>query len=207
MSNKYIEYDLPLTENQLEKIKHAIQNKKPIGLKFTKQTLNQNENLSKLLLTKTQINKIEKHKASNSGVEIKLSLSQLKKNQSGGFLPLLPLLAKAATIAAPLAISAVSGLINGASNAIGNKIVGKGSKEDDQLSLNISKQDLQSLLNMVEVLESKSILPGGSSTAINQNVEQRGGSFVVPLIASLLGTFLPTLFKGKGIYLPWESKN
>ena len=203
--NKYNEYELPLTENQMNKLRTAINNKRSIKLKFTKQIVQQKANLTKLLLTKTQITKIEKHKNNNKGVEIMLSLAQLKKSQLGGFLPLLPLLAKAATIAAPLAISAISGLINGATNAIGNKLAGKGM--DEELSLNINKKDINELVKMVDILENKNILPDGSSSAINKQIEQRGGAFMLPLVASLLGTFLPTLFKGQGIYLPWESKN
>lgn len=204
--NKYFEYEIPLSENQLQKLQSAINRKRGITLQIGKKDINSKSNLKKLMLTKTQINKIEKHKSSNTGVEISLSVSQLKKNQIGGLIPLLPILAKIGSVAAPLAISAVSGLVNSAANAIGNKIAGNGLNEN--VSINIPRNDLQEILNYVHILENKNILPNGSRTATERNLQQNGGAFVLPLIASLLGTFLPTLFnQGKGIYLPWESKN
>jgi hypothetical protein len=205
MSQTYFDYELPLTDGQLEKLRSAVKNKNAITLKFNHEVLNQRENLRKLMLTRTQINKIENHKVKSKGVEIRLSQSQLRKNQIGGLLPIVPILTKAAAIAAPLALSAVTGLINGATNAFGNKLVGKG-KNNVQLSF--SEGDLNELVKMVNVLENKNILPTGSKISINKDIEQRGGSFVLPLVASLLGTFLPTLFnKGNGVYLPWEQKN
>ena len=208
--SKLFEYELPLSDNQIHKLQNAINNKKSITLQISKKDINTNNNLKKILLTKTQINKIEKHKRKNKGVEINLSLSQLRKNQKGGLLPLLPILAKVASIAGPLLLSGVSGLINGASDAIGKKLAGNGvSQNIEDVNLNIPKKDLQEIINYISILENKSILPGGSKVAVDRSIEQNGGAFILPLLATLLGSFLPTLFssKGKGIYLPWETKN
>jgi len=220
--SKYFEYQIPLSDNQLQKLQTAINNKKNVTLQLSKKDINSNVNAKKVLLTRTQINKIEKHRSTNKGVEITFSQAQLKKNQTGGMIPLLPILAKLGSIAAPLAISAVSGLVNSAANALGNKLVGNGVKEN--MNLDIPKNDLVQIIRLIDVLENKNILPGGSKSATEKNIEQNGGAFVLPLIASLLGTFLPTLFrdppkeelsmrlpatfqKGNGVYLPWESKN
>jgi hypothetical protein len=151
------------------------------------------------LLTKSQVSKIEKHKASNTGVEIKLSVSQLKRNQTGGWLPILPILAK---VAAPIAMSAITGLVGSLANTLADKIAGKGIQDEQDVSLSLSKNDLNELVKIAEVLERKSVLPSGSSVAISRQADQKGGAFLLPLVASLIGTLGSK--KGNGIYLPWE---
>ena len=77
-----------LTDNQLEKIIRASQNKPGEVVRITKDNLN--ENLHEIPLTKTQINRITKAK---NGLNLFLSSSQLKYlKKSGGLLPLLALL-------------------------------------------------------------------------------------------------------------------
>ena len=92
---EYISQGLNLTDNQLEKIIRASQNKQGVVVRITKDYLN--ENLHKIPLTKTQIKKITKAK---NGLNLILSSSQLKYlKKSVGFLQLLALL--------PLSIASV----------------------------------------------------------------------------------------------------
>ena len=87
-SSRYISHGLNLTDNQLEKIIRASQNKQGVVVRITKDNLN--GNLHKIPLTKTQINRITKSK---NGLNLFLSSSQLKYlKKSGGLLPLLALL-------------------------------------------------------------------------------------------------------------------
>ena len=87
-SSRYISHGLNLTDNQLEKIIRASQNKQGVVVRITKDSLN--GNLHKISLTKTQINKITRVK---NGLNLYLSSSQLKYfEKSGGLLPLLALL-------------------------------------------------------------------------------------------------------------------
>ena len=87
-SSRYISHGLNLTDNQLEKIIRASQNKQGVVVRITKDNLN--GNLHKIPLTKTQINRITKAK---NGLNLFLSSSQLKYlKKSGGLLPLLALL-------------------------------------------------------------------------------------------------------------------
>ena len=87
-SSRYISHGLNLTDNQLEKIIRASQNKQGVVVRITKDNLN--GNLHKIPLTKTQINRITKAK---NGLNLFLSSSQLKYlEKSGGLLPLLALL-------------------------------------------------------------------------------------------------------------------
>ena len=88
-SSRYISHGLNSTDNQLEKIIRASQNKQGVVVRITKDNLNGNSH--KIPLTKTQINRITKAK---NGLNLSLSSSQLKylKKISGGLLPLLALL-------------------------------------------------------------------------------------------------------------------
>ena len=87
-SSRYISHGLNLTDNQLEKIIRASQNKQGVVVRITKDNLNGNSH--KIPLTKTQINRITKSK---NGFNLFLSSSQLKYlKKSGGLLPLLALL-------------------------------------------------------------------------------------------------------------------
>ena len=87
-SSKYISRGLNLTDNHLEKIIRASQNKQGVVVRITKDNLNGNSH--KIPLTKIQINRIAKAK---NGMNLSLSSSQLKYlKKSGGLLPLLALL-------------------------------------------------------------------------------------------------------------------
>ena len=72
-SSRYISHGLNLTDNQLEKIIRASQNKQGVVVRINKDNLN--GNLHKIPLTKTQINRITKSK---NGLNLFLSSSQLK---------------------------------------------------------------------------------------------------------------------------------
>ena len=87
-SSRYISHGLNLTDNQLEKIIRASQNKQGVVVRITKDNLI--GNLHKISLTKTQINRITQAK---NGLNLSLSSSQLKYlKKTGGLLPLLALL-------------------------------------------------------------------------------------------------------------------
>ena len=62
VSSRYISHGLNSTDNQLEKIIRASQNKQSAVVRITKDNLN--GNLHKIPLTKTQINRIQKRKMS-----------------------------------------------------------------------------------------------------------------------------------------------
>ena len=88
VGSRYISHGLNLTDNQLEKIIKASQNKQGVVVRITRD--NMNGNLHEIPLTKTQINRITNAK---NGLNLSLSSSQLKYlKKSGGLLPLLALL-------------------------------------------------------------------------------------------------------------------
>ena len=187
---EYVEYSVSLSENQKKQLNTALNRKQPVTLRLKNSQLSGPD---KILLTKRQVQKIEKHKLENVGVDIKLSINQLKRNQQGGFLPLAALIpalaAVAKSVALPLAVSAGSAV---ATNLVNKAMSGRG-------SIALSDSDVNELANMVTALEAKKILPAGSKTAVDSYISNQNGGFILPLIQAL--------YSGKGLYMPWESKN
>ena len=115
---QYFPYGVKLSKGQMEKLSRAYVNKSPITLRLEKSDLKGND---EIMLTKTQIKRIQKAMKMNKGVDIKISKSQIRKvARHGGSLwssltgiaskalPMVMPLAKKA--AAPLATGALSGL-------------------------------------------------------------------------------------------------
>ena len=88
-SGLYREYGLMLSDNQKQKLQSA---KEGVTLRLSKDQLSGSD---KLLLTKSQINKIQKAQRAGNGMDLKLSATQMKKQ--GGFVGAL-----LAGLAAPL---------------------------------------------------------------------------------------------------------
>jgi hypothetical protein len=76
----YEEIGLSLSSAQKIKIAKAIKMQQPVTIRLSP---NQYNGVDKLNLTKYQIVKLMKHKQLKSGVDIKLSVTQLKKQQGG----------------------------------------------------------------------------------------------------------------------------
>ena len=126
----YQSYSVSLTEGQKENLARTYKNRSPITIRLTNEQLRGN---FLLLLTKTQINRINRSIADKTGVDINISKEQISaQSKNGGFLDalasflaktVLPTVAKIAPKAvAPLATGALSGL---ASTGV-NKILGNG---------------------------------------------------------------------------------
>lgn len=110
-----MEYQINLSDNHKNKIKTGYKNKIPVTIQL-KSDQKGNE---KVLLTQRQINKIEKCKKDKKGCRITLTHDQLKKNHSGGFLPLLF-----------AGLGALGALVSG-SSAIANSIINKKAKDKE----------------------------------------------------------------------------
>jgi len=102
----HYKHGLNLSEGQKSKISAV--NRGGISIKLSKKDLQRNDMLA---LTQTQLNKI---KNADKGVQIKLSLAQLKHMiKTGGFLPLLTLIPLIAG-----AVGAAGGLTGGIASAV-----------------------------------------------------------------------------------------
>ena len=120
-----------MSQGQAEKLKKkTYETNSAITLRLSRNELT---GPNELMLTKTQINKINEAMNSGSGVDIKISKTQIRKAvQKGGSLwsTLLSLGAKALPYATKAASKAVPALATGALSALGSlgidKIFGKG---------------------------------------------------------------------------------
>ena len=108
MPTTYYPRGVNLSQGQAEKLKKAYETNSAITLRLSKNEL---KGANELMLTKTQINKINKTMNSGTGVDIKISKTQIRKAiQKGGRLwstlfslgtKALPFVTKAASKVAP----------------------------------------------------------------------------------------------------------
>lgn len=104
----YQNHGVNLTPTQIKKIKTAFENKTECVLRLSKSNLHGDH---KLALTQTQMNKIKKAK---NGINLKLSVAQLKHiEKTGGFIPLLTLIPIIAS-----ALGAAGGVAGGIASAV-----------------------------------------------------------------------------------------
>ena len=111
---EYFPYGVKLSRGQMDKLSTAYANKSPITLRLETSDLNGND---ELMLTKTQIKRIQKAMKMNKGVDIKISKSQIRKvARHGGSLwsSLAGMASKALPMVMPLAKKAIGPLATGA---------------------------------------------------------------------------------------------
>ena len=126
----YIEYGVKLTDGQKSKLVSAIRNKSPLTLRLKHGHLRGSD---ELMLTKRQIDKINKSIANGTGSDIKISKTQIRHSVKYGG-NLFSSLASIGARVLPYAIKGISkavpALATGAATALGelgiNKIFGKG---------------------------------------------------------------------------------
>ena len=124
----YIQYHMTVSAGQKEKLQNAVNTKKAVSLRLSKDNLVGND---MFLLTQAQTKQIEKGKQQNKGVTLKLSGKQIQANvkAEGGFLGFLANLASKAVpfIAKTVLPGVASGLISG---SIEKAISGSGVEKD-----------------------------------------------------------------------------
>ena len=124
----YIQYHMTVSAGQKEKLQNAVNTKKAVSLRLSKDNLVGDD---MFLLTQAQIKQIEKGKQQNKGVTLKLSGKQIQANvkAEGGFLGFLANLASKAVpfIAKTVLPGVASGLISG---SIEKAISGSGVEKD-----------------------------------------------------------------------------
>ncbi len=120
----YEKYNVNIKKRQEDKLQAAVKTKKAVSLRLSKNDLTGGH---MLLLTKAQINNINKAKVQNKGVTLKLSGKQIEANMEveGGFLGML------AALAARFLPTLLGGLATGAiSGGIEKAISGSGIEKD-----------------------------------------------------------------------------
>ena len=125
----YFEYSVNLTDNQKRSLASAINNRTPLTLRITHSNLSGND---ELMLTRTQLKRIQKSLADGTGVDIKISKTQIRKvaKQGGNlFTSLASLGARVLPYAVKGLSKAAPALATGSVSALGSlgidKIFGK----------------------------------------------------------------------------------
>ena len=126
----YFEYGVNLTDNQKRSLASAINSNTPLTLRIKHSNLRGND---ELMLTKTQLKRIQKSLTDGTGVDIKISKTQIRKvAKQGG--SLFSTLARLGARVLPYAVKGISKAVpafsTGAVSALGSlsidKIFGKG---------------------------------------------------------------------------------
>ena len=209
-STDYIPYKVKLTEGQLKRLASAFKNKSPITLRLLKGNLSgQHE----LMLTKTQINKLNKAKKNGVGSDIKISKTQISKiTKDGGSLfgSLISIGSKFLPMATKVASKAAPAIASGALSALGSlgidKIFGKG--------IEIPPKFLSQLNPLINLFTKKQI------NDLNKASQSGGKLYFKPTQKQINGGLLGTLAAigipmaielasklfGKGLQIPSEGK-
>ena len=174
---------------------------------------NQLSGRGELMLTETQVNKIQKAVSNRTGVDIKISKTQIRKSvkQGGSLFSSLAMLgAKALPFVTKAASKALPALATGAISAFGSlgvdKIFGKGMNG----GFLIPQNKIDQLIKYKDWLTKKqkeqilSAVQSGGQVVINPTVKQRGG-FLGSLLASIgipLALEMGSKLFGKGLTMP-----
>ena len=207
---KYFEYGVNLSVGQKESLARAIQTNSELTLRLKN---NQLSGSDELMLTKTQLNKIQKVAASQTGVDLKISKSQIRKavKQGGSLFSSLAMLgAKALPFVTKAASKALPALATGAVSALGSlgvdKIFGKGMTGDFLIPQNKIEQLIQykDWLTKGQKEQILAAVQSGGQLVINPTAKQRGG-FLGSLLASIgipLALEMGSKLFGQGMTLP-----
>ena len=112
----YVQYNVNVSENQMDTLKDAIRLKKDVTLCFPKGGIRGDH---VLLLIPAQINRLDKAQLQEKRVQIRLSARQVAKNASytGGFIMSLARVLPFITLALPTVLSGLAtGLLSGGIN-------------------------------------------------------------------------------------------
>ena len=214
---QYLPYGVKLSEGQMKKLSRAYASRSPITLRLEKSDLKGND---ELMLTKTQIKRIQKAMGMNKGVDIKISKTQIRKVVKHGgslwsslaglaskALPMVIPLAKKAAV--PLATGALSGL---ASVGVNKLFDGKGLQVDSRSrrsvkyggAFQIPNNMLQNLMNMAHLLTKKQL--SDVMNAINMGLDviikptkAQTGRGIGTILASIGIPMLLDSILGKGL--------
>ena len=190
-------------------MKSAIKNRTKVTLNLSSNVIwdskDENNFQHKLLLTNTQVLKLQKAFANNYLANIKLSKTQLHKIvQSGGFLgrPLGPLLKTglllignvlkplAKSVLIPLGLTAAASATD---TAIHKRMFGSGFT-----TLIISNDEMNDIMKIVKSLEESGLLIKGMSELIQHEAKEQKGGFLGMLLATLGASLLRNLLTGEG---------
>ena len=180
------EINVTLSENQKMKLSKAFHNRETITLRLTKDALNGSDTL---LVPSTTVKRLEKNRAMNKGMDIKLSKTNIRKQVGGSLLSSILTLGRTfgPTLAKTLGLSALAGAASEGASQIVKKISGKGSQTGGFLIPNSKIDQLIAHKHLLSNKQKKDILNAlqtGSGVHIKPTKNQTGG-FLGTLLASI----------------------
>ena len=191
----YLEYHVNLSDGQKTNLAKAIKNGSELTLRLKNNQLRGND---ELMLTKTQVNKIQKAVANKTGADIKISKTQIRKSvkQGGSLFGSLAVLgAKALPYVTRAASKALPALATGAVSALGSLGVDKIFGKKGGFLIPRNKID--------QLIKHKGWLTEGQKKQILSAV-QSGGQLVIKPTAKQRGGLLGSLLASIGIPLALE---
>lgn len=179
---EYHSFKVTLSDGQKAELSRALMNKSPITIRLSNTELHGND---ELMLTKTQIRRIQKAKSLGKGVDIKISRTQIKKVvQEWG--SLWSSLFQLGTKLLPMAAKALPGLATVALSSVGNftmdKILGRGQTGGFLIPQN----------KIDQLIQHKNLLTEAQKKQIVRAI-QTGGQLVITPTVKQQGDFLGTL--------------
>ena len=200
----YIKYGVNLSNGQKDKLARALSNKSAITIRLTKSDLT---GLDDMMLTKTQLKRIQKAMNNSTGVDLKISKTQISHVvQEGGSLwsSLFSLGTKALPYATKAVSKVVPALATGALQALCSlgidKIFGKGQTG----GFLIPQNKIDQLIKYKDLLTKKqkeqiiSAVHTGGQLVVKPTKTQSGG-FLGTLLASIGVPLLLNALTGKGL--------
>ena len=180
---QYFEYGVKLSDNQKRSLASPMNSKSPLTLRIKNTNLTGND---ELMLTKTQLKRIQKSLTNGTGADIKISKTQIRKvaKQGGNlFTSLASLGAKVLPYALKGLSKAVPALATGAVSALGSlgvdKIFGKG--------MHIPNEFFPMLPQVASIFTPKQI------DMINEAFQNGNKLVIKPTRKQINGGFLSTL--------------
>ena len=207
---KYLEYGVNLSDGQKKSLAKAIKTGSELTLRLKN---NQLSGSDELMLTKTQANKIKKAVSNRTGVDLKISKTQIRKSvkQGGSLFSSLALLgAKVLPFVTKAASKAFPALATGAVSALGSlgidKIFGKGMNGGFLIPQNKVDQLIQykNLLTNKQKEQILAAIQSGGQVVVYPTKTQSGG-FLGSLLASIgipLALEMGSKLFGKGLTMP-----
>ena len=202
----YLEYHVNLSDGQKGNLAKAMETGSELTLRLKNNQLRGND---ELMLTKTQVNKIQKAVANKTGVDIKILKTQIRKSvREGGslFSSLAMLEAKALPYVTKMAPALATGAVPAPGSLGIDKIFGKGQRggflvPQNKIDQLIKHKDWLTKGKKEQIL---SAVQSGGEVVINPTVKQRGG-FLGSLLASIgipLALEMGSNLFGKGLTMP-----
>jgi len=185
MSTQLYEINVTLSENQKTKLSKAFHNRETITLRLKNDALSGSDTL---LVPSTIVKRLEKNRAMNKGMEIKLAKTNIRKQVGGSLLSSILSLGRTfgPTLAKTLGLSALAGVASEGASQVVKKISG-GSQTGGFLIPNSKINQLIANKHLLSEKQKRDIINAiqtGSGVHIKPTKKQTGG-FLGTLLASI----------------------